>query len=136
MRYLLILASFFFTSILCAQTETKPPKLRIEKTFFSTRYELGDKTTPSKDVALHLKKHESDAYIKWKSADRAGNNGLFWAVVGLTGSLVGLLAEKPEYQLAGIGVGLVGVGTAIILENNEKVRRQKAIDIYNTKFGY
>ena len=136
MRYLLILASFFFTSILYAQTETKPPKLRIEPGFLSTRYELGDKTTPHKDVALHLKKHEPDAYIKWKAADRAINNGLLWAIVGLGGSLVGIFAEEPEYRLAGLGIGVVGIGATLILEHTEKVRRQKAIDIYNTKFGY
>ncbi len=136
MRYLLILASFFCTSFLYAQTESKPPKLRIEHSFFSTRYELGDKTTPHKDVALHLKKHEPDAYIKWKAADRASINGLLWSIVGLGGIVVGVASSESETQLAGYTVGAIGFGMVLITDFSEKAKRQRAIDIYNTKFGY
>lgn len=136
MKYLLFLASFIFISTTNAQTDTKPPKLRIEPGFLSTRYELGDKTTPEKQVALHLKQYEPDAYIKWKDADRAASSSLLWSIIGLGGILVGVLAEEPETRLAGYGVGVVGTSMTLITSISEKTRRQKAIDIYNTKYGY
>lgn len=132
----IILLALLFPLIMMAQTETKPPKLRIEQGFLSTRYELGDKTTPSKDVALHLKQYESDAYIKWKDADRAITNELIWTIIGIGGGLVGLFSSEPENQLAGYGVGVVGFSAALVCNINGKSRRQKAIDIYNSKFGY
>ena len=136
MRYLLMLISLLCVSFLNAQTETKPPKLRIEPSFLHTRYELGEKTTPEKEVALHLKKHEPDAYLKWKAADRASVNGLIWSVVGLGGMLVGLSSIEPETQLTGYTVGAIGFGMVLVTNFSEKAKRQRAIDIYNTKYGY
>ncbi len=136
MKTNLLLTLLFLPLFLTAQTETKPPKLRVEPGVFTTRYELGDKTTPHKEVALHLKKHEPDAYIKWKAADRATNNQLLWTVVGCAGMLTGVFAEKTETKILGYSVGAGGFLISIIPLVNENLRRQAAIDIYNKKYGY
>ena len=136
MRYLLMLISLFFVVFLSAQSETKPPKLRIEPGLLYTKYELGDKTTPEKEIALHLKKHEPDAYLKWKAADRASINSLLWSVIGIGGMLVGFVSTEPETQLTGYTVGAIGGGMVLVTTLSEKAKRQRAIDIYNTKYGY
>ncbi len=136
MRYLLMLISLFFVVFLSAQSEIKPPKLRIEPGLLYTKYELGDKTTPEKEIALHLKKHEPDAYLKWKAADRAGVNSIIWSVIGLGGMLVGLSSIEPENQVTGYTVGAIGCGMVLVTNFSEKAKRQRAIDIYNTKYGY
>lgn len=136
MKNLFLLTILFLPLFVTAQTETKPPKLRIEPSFLNTKYELGDKTTPKKEVALHLKQYETDAYIKWKSADKAEVNSLVWSVLGLTALIVGLTAEEPESQLVWIGGAAGAEIISLVCTFNGKSRRQKAIDIYNTKYGY
>lgn len=135
MKFKIILSLLLLPLFLAAQT-TKPPKLRIEKTFFATRYELGDKTTPHKEVAQHLKVHETDAYIYWKRADQSANRELGWAVVGLLGAVVGLVSEEPENALLGWSTSAVGFGASLICNLSGNQKRQKAIDTYNVKFGY
>lgn len=121
---------FFLTA------QEKPGKLRIEKGFLSNKYEIGDKTTPAKEVALHLKKHEPDAYYQWKSADKAGNNSLVFALVGLAGMAVGLFSDNTGVQLAGYSGAVLGFTGELICYTNSNKRRGAAIKIYNTKFGY
>lgn len=136
MRQILLFTLLIFPLFIHAQTETKPPKLRIEHGFFVTKYELGDKTTPHEQVASHLKIQDTDSYIYWKAADRADMNGLVWSVVGLGGLLVGVLSEKTESRIAGFGGAAVAMAVSLVCEINGKSKRQKAIDTYNQKFGY
>lgn len=136
MKLLLLIASFLLPAVAMGQNDTKPPKLRIEPSFLNTKYELGDKTTPAKEVGLHLKKYEPDAYIKWKAADRADNSTLIFMLLGTVGMLVGIAADEPEVQLAGYGAAVVGYSISLGAGISGKSRRQKAIDLYNTKFGY
>ncbi len=136
MKTNLLLTILLFPVLIAAQTDTKPPKLRIEPSFLSTKYELGDKTTPKKEVALHLKQYESDAYIKWKAADRSDTNGLIWSILGFAGTMVGIFSEENETSLIGYSTAVVGFSGALICSLNSKSRRQSAIDIYNRKYGY
>ena len=125
----------FITPLLLSAQEN-PGKLRIENGFFSTKYEIGDKTTPSKQVASHLKVHDTDAYIKWKAADRAQNNLALWTVVGSVGLLVGVFAGNTQTKVVGFSAAAVGYGISIVPLINSSSRRQKSIDMYNRKFGY
>jgi hypothetical protein len=134
MKNLLLLITLSLPFFLHAQD--KPGKIRVQQGFLSTKYEIGDKTTPAKQVALHLKNYEPDAYLKWKLADRAGTQSLVWSFVGLTGSLIGLFAEDTNIKVFGWSTGLVGASISLIAGISSSSRRDKAIDIYNRKFGY
>lgn len=131
----LILLLYIITPFLVSAQE-KPGKLRIENGFFTNRYEIGDKTTPSKQVALHLKQHDTDAYIKWKDANRAQNNFALWSIVGSVGVLVGIFAPETQTKVVGYSAAAVGYGIALVPLINSSSRRQKSIDMYNRKFGY
>lgn len=134
MKQIFILALSLLPFLSAAQTTT--PKIRIEERMFSTRYEIGDKTTNAKDLALHLKKHDADAYIKWASANRSDRNALLWSIVGLGGVLVGVLSEEQTTQAGGYLVGALGTVFSIGYSIGAKHKREKAIDIYNRRYGY
>ena len=117
-KFILLLLPILFVSAAYGQ-ESKPPKLRIQNGFLSDKYEMGDKTAPAKEVALHLKKYEPDAYIKWKAADRAEISALVWSLVGLGGIIVGVTASDNKSALAGYSVA---VGAETISRPRRRVR--------------
>ena len=137
MKKLLYVLSLSFICInLYAQTPTeKPPKLRYTTGFFNVKWELGDKDVNPHEVQLHLDKHDTDASYNFKRARSLEKQSVIFTLLGTTALLVGL-STKEETALASYGAciafSITGLGTAISSKN----KYEKAINLYNRKFGY
>lgn len=118
------------------QAQTQLPKIRLQKTFWSVKYELGDKDTKPAEIRTHLQKNNQDAYYLWRRADALQTQSLVWTTLGTLSMLVGILADGDGAKLGGYGSAVlfysVGLGTG--LASNGK--RQKSIDAYNKAAGY
>lgn len=136
MKIILLAFVLLFSISLQSQTETKPPKLRYTSGFFTTKWELGDKDVSEKEVRSHLEKHSSEAYHYWRKAEGNGKTALVFSIIMLGGFITGIVAEKDETQLIGYSVAAgAGIVTLITTLSSSK-NADKAVTIYNRKFGY
>lgn len=136
MKTILLAFALLFSFCSFAQNNSKPPKLRVYSSVFSTKYELGDKTVKSKDVRLHLEKTSPEAYYKWRKAENASTTALVFSVAGLGAVIYAVTAKESNNQVIGYGAASASflVSLAAILSSG--ARQEKAVDIYNNKYGY
>jgi len=114
----------------------KQPKIRYTAGVFSSRYEIGDKDATQKAVIVHMGKTSTDGYFHLTRAKNMQQSALGWSIFGLGGSLVGLLAKKPETKAIGWGAAAVGWGISLGLEIGSQAKIKRGVDAYNRKHGY
>lgn len=133
MKKIISIALLIIPGYLSAQTT---PKIRIQKGVFSDRYELGEVDTSTKKIGQHLKTSDIDAYLLWNDADKAETSALVWSILGLGGTLVGVLAQDSNNKVLGYGAAAVGFGGTFICTLKSGAKRKRSIQHYNLKFGY
>lgn len=138
MRTFVIIAITFLAIAANAQTKN-PPKIRLQSGFLTSKWEIGDKNVSEKEVLLHLEKHNSEAYYKFRRGRAQGRSAVVWSLVGLTGALVsasGAANDNPTTSIVGSSIIVVGcVGTAVCLLGSS-AKKDRAVKIYNTAAGY
>lgn len=132
-KLFLMLIFTLITGYASAQTA---PKIRVYQSLFSTKYEIGDKTSTKNDVASLMKNKDVDAYSKWQAADRADRTAMIGAIIGIGGFVMGIAADDPGVSLVGYSVSIGGFTTQLISSLTANKRREKSIDMYNAKFNY
>lgn len=127
----------FILMILATNAFTQNPKIRVQESFFSTNYEIGDKDATAKDVRLHLEKTgPAESYDLWQKGYKQQVNGNIFLGLGTAGLLVGLLAESDEAKLAGYMVGVIGSTTSLVFYLSSNKNGMNAIKKYNRANGY
>lgn len=132
-KLFLVLLFTLITGYICAQTA---PKIRVYQSLFSTKYEIGDKTSTKKDVAALMKNKDVNAYSKWQAADRSDRTAMVGAIVGVGGFVMGIAADDPGVSLVGYTISIGGFATQLISSLTANKRREKSIDMYNAKYNY
>jgi len=136
MKTILLAFALLFSFCLSAQDTSKPPKLRVYSSTFSTKYELGDKTIKAKDVRLHLEKNSPEAYYQWRKAESASTTALVFSVAGLGAVLYAVTANDSNQQIIGYGTASAAFLVSLAATLSSGARQEKAVDIYNNKYGY
>lgn len=136
MKTILLAVALLFSVSAIAQNTGKPPKFRITKSIFTTKYELGDKDVNGNEIRLHLEKHSPEAYYQWRKAEGAGTTALVSKIIGLGGMIYGLASSDNTQQIIGYGVATTAFTVALVATLSSGVRQEKAVSIYNNKFGY
>lgn len=122
-------------STLYAVSQTQLPKVRVSKGFFVTRYELGEKFVPEKQVLNHFKATNEMAYMKLETARNFDVGSTLCYLIGsglLIGGLVSNSSNAGPLLIAGVSFDLVG----LVLGISSGVKRDKSVDIYNKAAGY
>jgi len=130
-KFLLV---FITLCTLQVNAQTNTSKIAIIENFWTERYTMEDKPTTQKAVELHLAKYNPTAYSEFQKYKL--NKALGWiSVAAFTGFMaygtIGNLQENTIKTLTGYTGAGIFAATAIGLEINSKLKRQKAINIYN-----
>lgn len=136
MKNILLVFLIAFAASATAQETSKPPKLRINSGFFTTKYELGDKDIKPKEVRTHLEKTSPEAYYLWRKSESATTSALIFAVAGLGGAVYGLTAKDNTNKAAGFTAAATFELISMFAILSASARQEKAVDTYNKKFGY
>lgn len=111
------------------------PKLRYQNGFFNVKWELGQKDVTANEVQLHLDKTDTDASYNFKRARALEKQSAIFTILA-SAALIAGLSTKDEAAIAGYGTCIVfssiGLGTSI----TSKKKYDKAVSIYNRKYGY
>jgi len=133
MKNAILIVSMLFATTAFTQNQ----KIRVQESFFSTNYEIGDKDATATDIKLHLEKTgPAEAYSLWQRGHKQEINGTIWLGIGTAGMLLGLLAENDDAQLIGYTGAAVAYTTSLIFYINSGKNQGKAIKNYNKANGY
>jgi len=130
-KFLLV---FITLCTLQVNAQTNTSKIAIIENFWTEKYSLDGKTVSKRDIELHLAKKNPIAYTEFQKYKR--NEAATWfCVAAFTGFMIyGTVQEIQENSTQAIigygGAGVTAAG-AIIFELNGKLKRTKAINIYN-----
>lgn len=144
MKWLLIPAFLAVLHVQAQTTDAKLPKLRMNNTGFSLRFEIGDKDATKKDVFSHLQTNRGatgEAYYLFEKANRQNTSSWIWfaaACVGGALCLYGVGTDGPTStaSLTGGGIFLVTATAAVITSVGASSNYQKSVDTYNRFAGY
>ncbi len=124
------------TIIIASITISNAQKISIEKTFGGLKFTQNGKNLTMNEL-VSVMKSNPDSYKLIKSAK--SNNLLAQVIGGVGGGLIGypigtvVGGGKPNWTLAGIGAGLVGI--SITIYSNVKKKAKKAVEIYNSNLN-
>jgi len=123
---------FLVTVSTLAFSQEKLPKVRVSTGFLSTRYELGEKFVPEKDVLNHFETHNSKAYYYMKEGRgyKALATGL--TIAGAACLLAGVITENTAVTVISVPISL----GAFVFSMMGGSKKDKAVDVYNTAAGY
>ncbi len=124
------------TIIIVSITISNAQKISIEKTFGGLKFTQSGKDLTMNELVSTMKSNQN-SYKLIKSAN--SNNLLAQVIGGIGGGLIGypigtaIGGGKPNWTLAGIGAGLVGI--SIPISSNVTRKAKKAVEIYNSSLN-
>ena len=124
------------TIIIASITISNAQKISTEKTFGGLKFTQNGKNLTMNELVSTMKS-SPNSYKLIKSAK--SNNLLAQVIGGVGGGLIGfpigtaIGGGKPNWTLAGIGAGLVGI--SIPISSNVKKKAKKAVEIYNSSLN-
>ncbi len=129
-----LLLVFITLCALQVNAQTNTSKIAIIENFWTEKYSLDGKTVSKRDIELHLAKNNPIAYSEFQKYKR--NEAAAWFNVAMfTGFMIYGTANEIQENSKQAIVGYAGAGVtaiaAIALDLNGKLKRQKAINIYN-----
>lgn len=116
--------------------DTIPPKVRANTGFFSTTLEIGDKTVTENEMLIHFSKFSMPAYDMYKSGKR--QEGWGWGLLGVAFGAIIINSVQPE-EKRGLTLPVIGLGAAIgslVFTLSGPAKKDQAIKLYNTQYGY
>lgn len=125
------------TIIIVSITISNAQKISIEKTFGGLKFTQNGKNLTMNELVSTMQSTPK-SYKLIKSAK--SNNLLAQVIGGVGGGLIGfpigtaIGGGKPNWTLAGIGAGLVGI--SIPISSNVKKKVKKAVEIYNSSLNF
>ena len=124
------------TIIIASITISNAQKISIEKTFGGLKFTQKGKNLTMNELVSTMKSNPNS----YKLIKSAKSNNIFAQIIGgIGGGLIGypigtaIGGGKPNWTLAGIGAGLVGISIPISSNVNKKAK--EAVEIYNSSLN-